>query len=343
MDIYQLLRELGDVIKKYKKLIGIVVGVIILIFAGIQAFRLSNGQSDDTDKDGNEQVSNPAQFDIYIEDDVEGTFLNSYLIEIFLTQDEIVDQIESETDVSIQPVLEEYAQNDENEAIYTEEDPINVERHRSSHVLYVTIDVGNEEENLSVAEFYYNYLQNTDDAFFENKDIFFVEEPTIPNNDESAPNALNSQETGIISLNLIIQFIAAIVAGLVLGILVAIFKVILSDRIQYGFTYGWNLDDNYISFKDGTPVDKVSQSVSLMTTKNSIILSQFEIDARIIESMNNQNDVSVYHNLEEKDDHSTNTVIIVIQRNKTTKKWYREQRRYLKLLDYENLNIIEVD
>lgn len=335
MDIKTFLGEIWSLIKKEKWIILGSSAVIAFIAVGILFVLQSDFSSDDNGIE--DEISVPVEFETYIEQELEGAFANSYLLEILMTQPDVVNEIEAETQVDITSELEEFAE--ENEPIYTPDDPINVERNPSSNVMEMTIDVGTDEENFAVAEAYETWLTTNESEFFDNKDVYIITAPDFMEEDELA-NISNNVTT----LTLLLQFVVGLIIGLIVGFGVAVLKVLLSDKIQYGFTYGWASKDIYIKEQEQVSDQKIAHDILSSDLNSLVVLSEQKLSESLEVELDkvDSKQFSVEKEISQLSlDKTVDEFIIIVTRHHTTKDWYQAQRKDLQLYPNARVKIVE--
>ncbi|GAA0366569.1 hypothetical protein GCM10008932_18340 [Alkalibacterium iburiense] len=336
MDIKTFILELWDLIKKEKWLITLITIIISALSVAVLFIMQSDFQS--TEEGEEEIITTPAQFDIYLEEELQGAFTNSYLLEIMLTQEEVIREIENMTQVDIETVLEEFAE--ENETIYTPEDPINIERNTSSNLMEVTVNIGSDEENLAVADAYTEWLEDNDLEFLSNKNVYILSYPDIIDEEEL------SMTVGQLSVrNVLIQAIVGIVIGIGIGIFVAVLKVLLSNKIRYGFTYGWASDEIYMKEDSGASIDKVAFDILNSDFDSLVVLSENDLDQTLKDKIvqYDSKNVKITKQISELPiSEQYNEFVFLVKRNETTKDWYHSQRKDLKLYPDVRVKIVEI-
>ncbi|MFL2072615.1 hypothetical protein ACEN32_09930 [Marinilactibacillus psychrotolerans] len=335
MDIKTFVLEILELIKKEKFIILLSAVVVTILTVAIHFVAVF-----DYGKNNNEVLENiSAQLDMYIEQENLGAFANSYLLETLVTEPEVVEEISTSTNVDIMSVLNRFSEN--NEPIYSTEDPINIERNTSSNIMSLTVNVGSDEENLKVADAYYNWFDKADSPFFQDKDVFLINEPELIN------DSLNSNQSNSISIKTtIIWVILGLIFGIVIGLMVAVLKVIFSDIIKYSFTYGWNSNDIYIKEKQSTPVTKIAHSILSSQADSLAILTEKTLSSELINEISkfNSKNFVIYNDIANISiDSNIEEFIFIVERNKTTKKWYIKQRNDLKLYPNSRVKIVEIE
>lgn len=335
MDIKSFILEVIELIKKEKLTIFITAIIVTIMAIAVQIVAVYDfGSKDDTE----DAVSVPAKLDMYIEQEGIGAFSNSYLIEILATDPEVAREVSEASNVDIETVLETYAEN--NEVIYTTEDPINIERNTSSNVMMMTINVGSNEENLAVANAYETWFENTTAPFFEDKEVFLISDPELVG---SIP--VDSDNNFLSIGSILIRSVLGLLFGILVGLVIAVLKVILNDKIKYSFTYGWNTTDIYIKETKSTPAPKTAHDILSSQVNSLAIISEKSLSNELLKELNSYNsrEYNVYNNIANISlDKQVNEFVFIIERNETTKNWYNKQRNDLKLYPNSRVKIVEI-
>lgn len=341
MDIQTLIKEIKRFLFDNKKIILLSISVVVIVVGLLQLATYFLG-SQTNESDINEMDSlHTASFEIYIEQNNLGAFTNSYLIEAYLKQDDIVSEIEKKSNLSIAPVIDEY--NETNEVITTsDEDPINVSRNTSTNIMTVSFAIGTEEENLKAAETYYEWLKTAEHSFFEDKTVFYMSEPKPIDTD-----VLANHEASFSVRNLIIRLVLALFGGLILGIVIALAIALFNKKIMYAFTYGWNEEDLFLNYSENDNSTEIAHSIVQPSIGIKVILSEKILNKDLSDSLGNMlssyGQLNIHSNVSEIDPAlAIDEFIIVIKRKETTKLWYQNQRRQLKSYRSSRIKIVQI-
>lgn len=329
MDIIIFLKEFGRLL--YKEKLIILLSVVISIIIANIGLLLSNSDSQSTD-----DIDSTAVMGIYIEQNFIGTYINSDLIEVLMTREEVVNNISKDTGVDIQASLDKFAEN--NVPIDSEEDPINVERNTSSHIMNISINIGTEEENINVLRAYDEWLKDNEDPFFEDKNVFFVNQPSIKQD-----QLLNNQTDGVSAKRYILMSTIGLFVGVIIGVTIGIIKAWTNKKINYSFVYGWNPKDIYFKENNDSTNSKLAHDLVSGLSKNKVILTQYDLDSELKNKMHSlESKLLILHDLTElKVNQTIDEVVILIEKNTTEKKWYNQQRRLLELYPEVRVKLIE--
>lgn len=338
MNSYILIRDFKRLFKKNKKEIyGLTILISILIFGLLflsSRREISSNQEDISNEeieDVNEENYPPAIFRLYVEHEDGTIYINSMLIEEYFITPEVVLEAEQATNVDITNKLER-----ERESSFekTQDDRgvLGVSRNTSNHIFTFATSVGTVEENLLVAEFYYNYLNELE--VLENKLVYIVSEPEIFDVEKHADTGIQITETTaennliIESIKMFITIILCLTIGLLLSILYFIVKSFFAKTINYSFNYKVSdLDEVYlIDSENSVLLNRYINSIGYPI----IILTEDNISNKLNDLknyINNQesNQVIVSSTVDSIDPKiPIKNPIVIIDTFKTSKTWYRE-------------------
>lgn len=341
MDIQTLLKEIKTFLFESKKIILLTTSAVIIMVAVLQLLGYFLGSQPDESDTNEFDALHTASFEVYIEQNNLGAFTNSYLIEAFLKQDDVINEIEKISNLSIAPVIDEY--NEVNEIITTtDEDPINVSRNTSTNILTISFGIGTEEENLKAAKAYYQWLESSEHQFFEDKKLFYISAPETLDTD-----TITNQVESFSIRNLVIRLVLAVFGGVILGIAIALAFVLFNKKIMYAFTYGWNEDDVFLNYSEDNNPKEIAHSLIQPNIGKKVILSEKSLDQELINDLKNmfQNENQLIFSSDVLDVDPSVTInefIIVIKRKETTKSWYQDQRRQLKSYRSSTIKIVQI-
>ncbi|WP_407370897.1 hypothetical protein [Carnobacterium sp.] len=341
MDIQTLLKEIKIFLFENKKTIFLTTGVVIIIVAALQLLGyFFNSQPNEADLNEFDAL-HTAYFEIYIEQNNLGAFTNSYLIEAFLNQDDVINEIERKSGLSIGPVINEYREANE-VIITTDEDPINVSRNTSTNIMTISFGIGTEEENLKAAKAYYQWLEDSNHQFFEDKKLFYISAPETLDID-----TITNQAKPFSIKTFVIRLVLAVFGGVILGIAIALAFVLFNKKIMYAFTYGWNEDDVFLNFSEDSNPKEIAHSLIQPNNGKKVILSENSLNQELLNDLKNmfQNENQVIFNSDVLNVDpliTINEFIIVIKRKETTKSWYQDQRRQLKSYRSSTIKIVQI-
>ncbi len=339
MDTKALINELRIFLKENKETFFLTISIVVVIVIILQVATYFLSSNNDTEM--NDNLTHTHSFEIYIEQNNLGAYTNSYLLESFLKREDIVEEIEQKSDASILPVLEEYQEN--NEVITTSElDPINVERDTSTNVLTLSFGVGTNEENSSIAAAYYEWLNTTDFSFFDDKQVYFMSEPQATEDEQTIVQGNSFSVQGAL-----IRVVLALFGGVVLGFVVSFVRTLIDKRIMYGFTYSWDENDTFLYFNNTSQLKVVTHSIIHPSYGNKVVLSEDKLSGNFVSELkqlaDNKTNLIFSSEIEQIDPAlEVNEFVLIIERNKTTKSWYQNQRKQLKGYHNPLIKIVQI-
>lgn len=310
-----------------KKLVvwGIVTSLIIL-GAQYGLSQLGNPEDEEATRYLTEVYSQePAEFQAVVTLEDGNVFQNSYIFDEYFTTPEILQQVEAETGVDL---TKWYKSEQALELLKTNlfRGGIAGIRNTSSGVITFRFLVApTAEGNLKVAQAFRNILLEAKAIpFMENQKAAIMVEPLVGEllnlevtPEVPTPETLNIYR-GMSPLKRAIFAVAGFILGLILGIVFFFIKRILADDIRYAFEYTWNYDDYYQMVKESKlPMNSLIKAAS----DHQIIIAEQDIDT--VATIPNLAQASL-----KRDD--IEEIVIIVEANKTTKDWYKEQYQFAK-------------
>lgn len=313
--------------KKRVLLFTILGAVIFALFTAVNLMKNnSDSRSEDTQT---EEISDMAEFVIYIEKNDDTHFNNNVLLEKALFSDEAVKAAETETGVEITDLLAEQV---ETEFVPTAEDrgAIGIVRDLSNETMKFQFKVGSEKDNLEVANYYFDLIMNNEVDLLKDKTTYVLSPPEIKELSQEDTVFIEENAKTVSPVLLIIELLVSLFAGFVLGILVSIFYHVFNKKINYAFNY--NIDEKDIFLMERESQDKFIYDVINPKSEDKVIVVEQawpnELSKKI--SKQPQKIITTSNLIEISSKLEIPEIIIVIVENTTTKFWYNTQREYLK-------------
>lgn len=341
MDIKILMNEIKTFIIENRKTIIFSTSIVLVIVILIQVTSSIFVAKEDDNNTSNEVLQQTYSFDVYVEQDNLGVFTNSYLLESLLTRDDIVSEIEKESNLTISPVLEKY--NESHEVITTtDDDPINVKRDTSTNIMTVSFGIGTGEENREAAEVYYEWFSTTDLAFFDDKSVFEISEPQVMEK-ETIDEQLETNSP----ISIIIRLILTLFGGIVLGVVISLMRVLFNKKIMYGFAYSWGEEDIYLNYSDNNQYNDIAHSIAQPNFGNKVILSETDLNSDFRKSLKelaqDKSNLIFSSNVSQVDSTiAVDEFVIIVKRKESTKQWYQNQRRQLKSYRSSIIKVVQI-
>lgn len=287
----------------------------------------------------------PAYFQIFIEYEDGTAFGNPSIINQYFNLNSVKEDVKKNTGIDIKAVEEEVSLSDLSDEI----EVVNVVRNDSSYLLTAVFNLGDEQDNLAVAEYYYKLLYSDEFSILADKKSYVFSEPTltmrsslaqaIDNREIQERNSTNHLIMNVINVmkNMIIGFIFGV--GIMVGI--ELLKAIYGKTLNYSFAYEVEEENNFILYDEKLEnEDIVSQFVSVPYDSRKILVTEKRIDSKNEELLFGDQPVGLNTSTNKKErfmeinslteiDSSINMaeIIIVIYPNITTRKWYRVQKK----------------
>lgn len=275
----------------------------------------------------------PAEFSFIAMSEKDSDLLdNSFVIDEYLTRDDIVKEVEDKTGVEISDTL------DAEENIGFEKTPdfrggVAALRNTSTDEITLRVMVGKTaEDNLKVAKAYLEILENNDVPFLETFQLTPLTEVEIGENlPEDSLDKVPTQATlGTFQLApSLSSYVMYGVLGFILGmfIVIAILFVIhlFSSKITYAFDYAWDFEDyHYLLNHKKESTAEIAEIANYPQELNRVLLSE--------EAFNSDDaKLSIKEStLAEVSEHP-DEVTLFIQSGQTSKKWFKKQHQLAKL------------
>jgi len=359
-----LIHDLKKLFYKNKKTIFAITGILtVLVLLLFTSFTFFGNKSEEDPLLINENQSNPGIFRFYVEQEDGTIYINSMIVEEYLLLPEVISDAERTTGVEITDVLDLEIEEDFVKTQY-DRGALGISRNGSTNIFTFIANVGTEEENLAVANFYYDYLMDENIDMLNNKLVYVVSEPEIYDEDSYAASdivindSISSDESGLSILELLVTGIAGAVFGLFSGFLFVVIKNLLAKTINYSFTYSVSDMDQVQLMTDDN--QHFLARLLLNSKENpTVILSEQPLPNKIMEILTVHPDLHVINNTSKMDEKKVNVIIvdsiekvdlsvqiqnpiIFVQTFNTTKKWYKRVFRNIHNID-ANAIIIQID
>jgi|SRR5699024_8219227 len=316
--------------------------------------RSTTMELDDNSESKGESVvevdSEPATFRFFIENSEGAAFTNNLLIEQYITRSSVLETVSNETNTNLLKLIEETGNStlvNYNES--GESKIIGIARDGNSHLLEFYVNIGNETDNLKIANYYFAYITEENIPFIANKSISVFHEPRIKDlTDEITFDSIDNQGSVVRSIT------KNIVIGLILGLVVTVSLLLilsfLSQKLVYSFSYSLGEDDFFFLIdKKLDYKDELIQILSMPTNSNRVVILENNVDILneelngLLSSFSGDENFSKYNNiLDVVNPGATDRIIYVLQENKTSREWYNKQRRLGRAYDIPTI-VIQVN
>lgn len=329
--IYELFRFIKDNIAKL--LLGALA--VSLLLTGGKYYLATKDQTEEDLVSAYESLvtiyeQEPAEFKFIVQNEDGTLFDNSFIIDEYLTQPEVAQQIESLSQVPIQAMLDQ----EQLLGLYKTSKfrgGLAVIRDTSTNLMTARIQMAPESEgNLAIASVIEQLIKQSDIPFLKGKEVIIFQAPSIGETIDPEANPLADplseleKPTGGVGIKSLIRTgVLGLVAGFILtagGLFV--FRL-LNRKIHYGFEYSWDLNDQHLLYQPHKyPGIALNELINLPQVSNRLILDQ-TVESNTANWSKGIDQLSQTVPVEE--------IVFIIRPEKTTKKWYDEQYTLSKL------------
>lgn len=358
--------EIKKLIKRNIKKIIISTLVLGSIFA-VGIYFLNRPTVDENDQPVSSQGKNIAYFQYYVERQEGSAFTNIEILKEYFTNEDLLLDLTNELDIPLANLFfgderESLVQEDstaveedeEAELIAANEEyfVLDIFKADPSHLYTFSVTSENNQKSLELAQYYYNLVNEDVVPFYQDKNVYILTEPKIS---EDQVKIDDSIEIEIISDNPII--LPSIVMGYILSLILItgfmFIKTIFSKEITYAFSYLWHENHMFLVYDPNTNnMDEVEQFISKPLAHSKVIVSENELSTDIKEILSvsqiKENDVSlsdvVYQSvLEINQGSQLDEIIILVEEDRTSRKWFRKQQRLLEVYNDSFIKILQVN
>lgn len=332
--------EIKRFLKDYFKVISIGALLIAIIFVGVTTFQKTRIDEDGAGIAEMTDEPMPGYYTAFLEFEDGTEFENASIVEEYFKLDSVKEDLHKVTAVNIKQIEELQELNDSEEDDEDEEEEqeiIEVNRNSKSNLWTFTFNVGNETDNLAIANYYYDLLLGDQMPFLSDKKIYIFEEPGILEMDQEDEELIDTQDNQP-------QYIKNIVIGYIYGIafmiVLLVLKVLFGKKLEYVFGYEGERDYKFALYDPSLENEAlIQQFVAFPRKDKKVVLSERNLSLQEKSVISNENQTSLV-NVDSLVDMSTDDivseVILVVQPQETTRRWYKEQ---LKLAELQNARI----
>lgn len=283
-------------------------------------------------------------FEFYVETPEANQFTNYNLMKQLLIAPTVLKNIEEAAGTKITPAP--------NFSVHVSLD-------HSTYILTLSVGTGNYEDNMAIAKAYYNGMNEGTIPFFSNnKSVYMVTEPKIVSDEmlteDSESTLAESEETSVITM--ILLGVVVLIASFILGVIIALIYSMTRKEISDSFSYVRSEEDVILNFhqlndhNQNEKISKVAHAVLHPEKNVKVLLTESILDNKIINGLkesipfntelpvNNElaGDAVIInvHDITELNPRiKVDEFIFICEVNKTTKKWYHEQRLQIENYD----------
>lgn len=278
----------------------------------------------------------PAEFQIILTNPEGMFFSNSFVIDEFLGQDEMVEKAEAISGIKFngwlekETLLELYKTGQFRGGLASLRDG-------STEIITVRVALGKSaEENLKIAQAYQQIINEEKLPFLESYKVSLVSEASIGEKlpEEKFPNlaTINLLESSnrITPKSAIIFGVAGLIGGAILTTLCLFLMRIFKAKIAYAFDYSWGMDDTHIIYDRNSrdASTNLNDFINIPKLAHRFVVIQGNPD-KLLPAMDQQ-DLIYVTNVQ---DITANVqeIVIIIYSNQTEKAWFNDQYDMAKL------------
>jgi len=333
--------------QKWKKILLLAL-ILMVAFSSLIIFqKVRNNSSQQSTTESSEFLNddtNVGYFQFYIEYPDGYPYTNGEMLNELFSSDQMYEDVLEEISTDIVDLQEEAIELGAPEEFHV----IDVEFDSSSNIYTAFFDTGVNEENLELANFYYEYLLNDNFAVLANKQIYTMELPQLLDEellDDSQQNNEAQNTLGITITESLLTVGVSTIVGLSLSLIYWVVKENFSNKLNYSFAYRIDNSNSFLLIDSKIYKDNNIISYFIGTTNdNTVILNEKKYWTKKIKNEYDL-DFREYNSLLEIEP-SINTeideVFIIVTPTFTNRKWYNAQ---IKLCEMKNITpkIIQIN
>lgn len=314
-------------------LIGTLILAVIMSasFTYLDTSKSTPSENEDENEDDIVLEASSAYFKFYSEYDEGDQFTNVGLIREFLNLDAVKEAAEKETGINIQEIETHF--NEKFSEFDDEFTVLKISRNSNNNVFTVTINTGNEEDNLILANHYYQLLMKGDLEFLDNKNFYtFIEPKMLVEEHEEVEEV---EESKPITPSMVVKnSLIGLVVGFILFVGIALLKAIFGKNLNYAFAYNIKENDKFLLFDSKRNHQGLLNTfVNLPYNKNRVLLIEnydhnTDMKPAVKELLKNIDTnhtkvIPLLNNL--PNNFPISEITVIIEPYKTTRKWYNNQ------------------
>lgn len=299
-----------------------------------QLIEIYNKESYELTEDEVEQLSEFLQqgayaFKIYVQNEENIPMTSNVLVKESLITDEVIEEVERISGLTIEP---------------SPKQAVNVYNESDSGIHTIQIGTGLEDDNQVLAEAFYEVLSTGNIPILNAMEVsFFEDEPyEVILSVREQPQIEAENLTWKDSLQaIVLMMVAGLFLGFIAGFLFSIAKLFIQKEVSIFYDFSYQNTDNIIHINNFNWKNKQKENEIIVYStlypkkKKSLILSEFEIKEDITKELNSSVSNSSLGNYEINKSNNLlsisnkinfDEIIFLVEKNKTTKKWYENQR-----------------
>ena len=330
-----------------------------ILFAGIMFLLKSDTEESKIETEEDVQISpeeflnesQPAYFQMFIQEQDGRSFSNNSIISQYFKLSSVKKNVLEDTGIDLEKIEEDLL-----DEIAESMDLIQVTRNDHSNLITASFNLGNQRQNVILANYYFDLIIDGELEFLNNKTIHVFSNPQIAKLVDASESDERITEDVLVSGNRVLQIIYSLTRNLIIGLILGavfssgIFLLInlYSKKINYSFSYDIDDDTDFVLYDwELNNENEVLQFVAVPMKRNKLIVSERELDTFSKKLVADNKNIS----FENSDKHKTlltelrtlsevdlqmniSEIVLVIQPGVTTRKWYKTQQKYTSIYKF---------
>lgn len=301
-----------------------------------------------------ETDANPASFKFFAEHEDGYPFTNNLLLFNYFITPDVMSEAEAATQTNIIDIM----MKTNNEIFFSPSDStltgdrtkskvFGLSKSPDTHINELYVNVGNEEDNLALVNYFYEMVMNNEVPILDNKIIYLFQEPRILDIEVREP----IEEIEVATAE---PFGTTVVVGVTLGLVLTIGLLVtisfFSKKLYYLFTYSIRENDSYIlmdkkfDFKNDIEflLASPAQSKNVIITEDINKIRNNELNEKVTELIKNNKLFKVNNIFEINELENIGRLVYIVEEGITDRSWYNKQRRYDEIYEYPTV-IIQIN
>lgn len=273
----------------------------------------------------------PASFYFYLEDEEGDAFSNSLIIEQYILSTDTLKNISKELNNDLVKLID---YNSNTIKVYYNESGeskiIGVTRNESTNLLELSVNVGNDRENMVISRYFYDFINSERIPFLVDKNVYFFNKPSFKKIDRQY-DVLAEDALIVPKNNLLKDIVKSVLLGIFVTVVGLLLFTLFTKKLKYIFSYYIKdsdrillIDHNYYTVDDLVHFIKSSKSdkrVIVFENESPILINLFkkiQFDTNLYQVSDIDEVLQISY---------VNEIIYIIEENNTSRTWYRRQRK----------------
>jgi len=313
------------------------------LFAGLFFFLTNRPiKSEETlNKEANhESIENteealPANFYFFVENEDGTPFNNHQLIEQYVLSTEILQGAAEEVDFDLVQLIEDTSNTIKVDYRDSKEvKMIGVSKNDTSSLIEFYTNVGNEEKNLAVVQYFYNYILDGKIPFLANKEVTVFKKPALKEV-KSDYDVLSDEQMIETESNKIVNIIVGVGLGFSLSLITIWILSLFSKKLKYSISYFLEEDDFFLLVDKNLDEEEELQNIlEFPENEKKYIVRENHVEnlnakiENMLESLRNETALEEVNSITEIPDvQNMKRLIYFVEEGLTTRNWFKKQRK----------------